>query len=259
MSQDKILIRGPALRSKSNPKAKRVRKSKSQSQHHHHRTGGPSTTTDTPAPIPSSSKSIYPSNRDSCSPSNPIPSTGREDNTMDPVHKLEEPFTNPSTPSPKSTSSIPNKPIPPPHQLSYFPEAEPDLIAQTYVRELQIVHITRQAGTPSPIPLCPFILSHLEPHIVPHMPLRIHHMPHYLFYFQYVLKETIITPTKTFDLYAAIFSMANQRDPNHIPTILGTGITEPYLAQLQANIKEETDHLKERIISYGRTVSFLDR
>ena len=138
--------------------------------------------------------------------------------------------------------------------LSYLPEDEPGLIAHTYIHDLQVIHVNREASTPRPIPLCPFILAHVRPFVIPHFPLYIPSMRGYVFYLLHVLKETITSPSApTIISYTAVFSLTNLELKTY--TTLGTSISEQHVEQIKRNIQEEITQLKERIVEYGNKMS----
>ena len=145
---------------------------------------------------------------------------------------------------------------PSPSTLSYSPEEEPELIAHTYVHDLDIIHTTCKAGTPAPVPLCPFILAHLCPQIIPHYPLYIQSAPDYVFYLLYVLKETITSPSaQPTTSYIAVFSMTNIEQKTYIT--MGTSITVQTIDQINRNIQWEIVQLETHIVKYGHVFSFL--
>jgi hypothetical protein len=229
-SSSDVHVQGPPLRPRHNPRSRRTRRRIVES-----------------SDIPGPSVLLSPFHRTY--------------NEVDhPEVKQEEPYTDrqPSSSEQTSTDTAPieppieqtQQPPSPPLLLSYLPEDEPELIARMYIQKLQVIHITREARTPCPIPLCPFIVAHIRPFVIPHFPLHIPSMYGYVFYLLHILKETITSPSApTMISYIAVFSMTNLETKTHFT--LGTSITEQHVEQIQRNIQEEITHLKERILEYG--------
>lgn len=228
-----INIRGPPLRPRRNPRSRRTRRLSADN---------------TQANGPSSSSILTRQAHDA-----------HGIRAHPPVPKQEESNTDrqPSSSENTSTDTAPIEPPIPqtqqsPHRylLSYLPEDEPALIAHTYIQGLHVIESTRDASTPSPVHLCPFIYAHVRPFVVPHFPLFIPSMRGYVFYLLHVLKETIISPTApTVISYIAVFSLTNLERNTY--TTLGTSIEEQHVEQIKRNIQEEITQLKERIVEYS--------
>jgi hypothetical protein len=238
MNHSDVNVQGPPLRPKRNARSRRTRKLAEKDTH------ASGSSQQSSAPCDSGSLHPHYSGFKQEEDPNPVQQPSPSEHASTETAPIETLIQEASPPPPLSPHPL----------LSYRTEDEPEMIARTYIQRLQVIHSTRDSRVPCPIPLCPFILAHIRPFVIPHFPLHIPSMHGYVFYLLHVLKETITTPTAPTTIsYIAVFSMTNTEKKTY--HTLGTCITEQHVEQIQRNIQEEANHLKERIIEYGKRMA----
>jgi hypothetical protein len=152
-------------------------------------------------------------------------------------HNGGQPNLVPVIPSlPQNPSSIS---LPPKYWYEHSPRQWPMETVQSYIQDLHIVQVPRFEDVK--IPLCPFILSHLQPsdHILPHLPLFLPSCPGYLIFLLYALKEIPPSPIPTNQpqTHLVVFSVIF---PEHrCPSIIGSKVDQGFIERIRYNIREE--------------------
>ena len=127
----------------------------------------------------------------------------------------------------------------------YPSREEPMETVQRFIQELMVIDITHVQDTTNKVPLCPFILAHLQPsnRIIPHIPLSLPSCPAYVFYLLYVLKETL--PTSQSTEYIAVFSMIFTGPSSGHPSLVGSRASIQFVEKIQANVEREKQRINE--------------
>jgi hypothetical protein len=141
----------------------------------------------------------------------------------------------------------------------YQHQGPPMETLQSYIQDLHIVEVARTPEAPphNRIPLCPFILAHLQPssYLLPHVPLHLPTCPDYSFYLLYVLKETTISSVlgaMTID-YIAVFSMIPTGLSNKYPTLVGARASYAFVEKVRASVQAERERANGLLIQAQRT------
>ena len=166
---------------------------------------------------------------------------------------VDPPMQTPAPSPTDSTKSIDDPNDPTANLVAYYVDDSPEMIGESYVNALHVINITHSEGTLSPIQQCPFILAHLQPstRIIPFVPLYLPSVPGYFFYLLYVLQETIQSTSaeqSDYSLFTAVFLMMSHGQFNRPPSIVGTGVLESYVKEIQVSIRREVKKLRDHII-----------
>ena len=261
MSQSNISIQGPPLCPRTNPRAKRIRR-KQQEQ-----TSDTAVSPSAPTSLVGPSRPLAPvltlstmdvrdlRDQEAILPSPPPPTEDQESSVKaKPYSEIRTPPTDSAQSAHIQPPSGSSNPVP---VLSYSIEDQLRAIADEHVHALTIVSFNRNINAPLRIPLCPFILAHLEPrhHIAPLVPVYLPHVGGHFFYLLYVLKDTIMFSPEDpnpHTQWVAVFVMVTYRYP---PTIIGTVISEAFVEQIQKNVKEQSKRLRDRITGLVQTLA----
>ena len=135
----------------------------------------------------------------------------------------------------------------------YSAEESPMETVQSYIQDLLVIDGTidedKAQGTKSKLPLCPFILAHLQPsnRIIPNVPLTIPSCPAYTCYLLYVIKEAQCTHNDLMG-YTAVFSIFRG---NNMPTLIGAKTNYSFVEQVRSNIIKERERARRLVIEDG--------
>jgi hypothetical protein len=150
---------------------------------------------------------------------------------------------------------LPSSSLIPQAWKEFSDKADTTAMVQSYVQDLYVIEVAREENL-SPvangIPLCPFILAHLQPsnRIIPYVPLTIPSCSEYRFLLLHVLKETTtFSSGEEFIDYIAVFSMIYIGLMNSItsqyPKLVGTRASLAFVEQVRKNVRTEKVRIQQ--------------
>ena len=154
---------------------------------------------------------------------------------------------------PASFLSLPPKPW---HE--YSSDESPMETIQSFIQDLYILEVECQDGNARSshgIPLCPFILAHLQPsnRIIPHVPLTLPTCPEYFLTLIYAIKETSEPKANsTSSQYVLVFSLIHLGQTDKYPTLVGTKSCQAFIDQIQENVHKEKDRVRRLLTDTSR-------
>jgi hypothetical protein len=146
-------------------------------------------------------------------------------------------------------------PIPP--WREYFPEQSPMETVQNYIQDLHVIEITHTKGSQNAkhgIPLCPFIIAHLQSsnRIIPYVPLTIPSCPGYIFLLLYVLKETTVSNFNQIHTeYTAVFSCILTGQGRY-PSTIAAKASYSFVEQVRSNVLREKERARKLMFEARR-------
>ena len=180
-----------------------------------------------------------------------LPTTGHVDVDQEVQNQHSVRTHDSRSPSNASATSLRVPPLPTSRVAwhEYIPQELPMETVQSYIQELLVIQVddVEESSSPSRIPLCPFILGHIQPssRIIPHVPLYIPNCPTYIFFLLYVIREI---RSNSHNDYVAVFSVIYVGHTGRRPSLIGSRTSHYFVEQVQANVTRERERARELIL-----------